>query len=370
MIQTPPPVRRIFALAALLVAPATAGAQAPGKPPAPDLPAVVAKGYDYLKAKQNPDGSLAPKLGGPGVTALAVAALVRHGKPADDPVVAKGLSYLESRIKPDGGVYDKGLANYTTCLAILAFTEANQNGKYTAAIANAAKFVRTLQNGEADPAKLTYGGVGYDGASRPDVSNTQFFVEALKASGAGADDPAVKKALVFLGRSQNLPGEFNDQPFAKLAAEDDLGGVVYNPLDQSNAKSEKRTAAGGLRSEGGMTYAGLKSFLYAGVTADDARVKAALKWIRRHYTLKSNPGMGEAGLYYYYQTFAKAMMALGQDKIKDDSGAEHVWRAELVAELAARQQPDGSWANANRAYLENQPELATAFALLALSYCR
>ena len=47
-------------------------------------------------------------------------------------------------------------------------------------------------------------------------------------------------------------------------------------LDQDNEKSEKRTAAGGLRSEGGMTYAGLKSFLYAGVSKDDPRVKAAV----------------------------------------------------------------------------------------------
>ena len=39
-----------------------------------------------------------------------------------------------------------------------------------------------------------------------------------------------------------------------------------------------------------MTYAGLKSFLYAGVSKDDPRVKAAVEWVRKHYTVTENPG--------------------------------------------------------------------------------
>ncbi len=361
---------RPAALAFTLVFASAALGQPQARPDPAALKAAVDKGYQALKARQNPDGSLAPKLGGPGVTALAAAALVRNGYPATDPVVAKALSYLEKSTRPDGGVYDKGLANYTTCLAILAFKEANGGGKYDGVIKKATDFVRGLQNGEADPAALNYGGAGYDGKSRPDLSNTQFFLEALTAAGAAPDDPAVKKALAFVSRSQNLPGEFNGQPFAKLANDDDKGGFVYNPLDQSNVKSDKRTAAGGLRSEGGMTYAGLKSFLYAGVAKDDPRVKGAIKWIGRHYTLKENPGMGTTGLYYYYHTFAKAMDALGQDVFTDESGVKHPWRVELFDTLKAAQTETGGWANANGAYLENQPELATAFALLALSYCR
>ena len=41
-----------------------------------------------------------------------------------------------------------------------------------------------------------------------------------------------------------------------------------------------------------MTYAGLKSMIYAGVKHDDPRVKAAYEWIQKHYTLDENPGMG------------------------------------------------------------------------------
>jgi squalene-hopene/tetraprenyl-beta-curcumene cyclase len=119
-----------------------------------------------------------------------------------------------------------------------------------------------------------------------------------------------------------------------------------------------------------MTYAGLKSFLYAGVSKDDARVKGAIKWIRSHYTLDENPGMGQAGLYYYYHTFGKALAAWGEDRFKDVKGLEHDWRADLFEAAKKRQRPDGSWVNAgDRAYGETNPELATAFALMALSYC-
>jgi len=344
--------------------------QADAAPKPDDIKAVVDKAAAYLKTKQNDDGSLAPKFSGPGITALAVAALVRNGYGTDTPVVAGGLKYLEGSVQKDGGVYSKGLANYTTCLAIVAFKEANAGGKYDKVLAAATKFVKSLQYGDGtDEKDVAFGGVGYDGKGRPDLSNTHFMVEALLAAGVPKDDPAIKRALAFVSRSQNLPGEFNDQPYAKKASDDDKGGFVYNPADPAKQKDDKRTAEGGLRSEGGMTYAGLKSFLYAGVGKDDPRVKAAVAWVRRHYTVKENPGQKLAGLYYYYHTFAKAMDALGEEQFADAAGVKHDWRQELFDELKAKQAADGSWANTNAAFLENQPELATAFAVLALSYC-
>ncbi len=119
-----------------------------------------------------------------------------------------------------------------------------------------------------------------------------------------------------------------------------------------------------------MTYAGLKSMIYAGVDADDPRVQAAMKWLQGHYTLQENPGMGSSGLYYYYHTFAKALDATGQATFTDADGVEHDWRAELVTKLAEEQQPTGAWVNANERWLEADPNLATAYVLLALSYCQ
>jgi squalene-hopene/tetraprenyl-beta-curcumene cyclase len=330
---------------------------------------LVDKAYAYLKKHQGGDGSFSPRIAGPGVSALVAAALLRNGYGPDDPVVAGALRYLEKSVRNDGGIYDKGLANYTTSVAIMALKEANKDGKYDTILANAAKFLKGLQFDESgdDPRG---GGVDYgDKKGRPDLSNTAYFVEALLAAGVSKDDPAVQRALKFVSRCQNLPGETNDQPFAKKTTEDDKGGLTYVP--QVTDENRYKTAAGGLRSLGAMTYSGLKSFLYSGVSKDDPRVQGAVNWIRRHYTLDENPGMKQAGLYYYYHTFAKALDALGEDRFADAAGVKHDWRAELVAALKKRQQPDGHWINpTDKAFAEADPNLATAFALLAVSYTR
>jgi squalene-hopene/tetraprenyl-beta-curcumene cyclase len=68
----------------------------------------------------------------------------------------------------------------------------------------------------------------------------------------------VQRALVFVGRCQNLKSEFNGRPFATKATDDGRGGLVYNPLDAGRNRRDA-TAQGGLRSAGAMTYAGLRT---------------------------------------------------------------------------------------------------------------
>src|SRR5262249_23608931 len=114
----------------------TSLALAAGQPRGPDLKdvqATVDRAVAYLAAPQGQDGTFAPRLGGPGVSALVAAGLIRQGR-TDAPVTQKTLSYLEKSVKPDGGIYDRGLANYTTSVALIAFHEANAKGKYDAII--------------------------------------------------------------------------------------------------------------------------------------------------------------------------------------------------------------------------------------------
>jgi squalene-hopene/tetraprenyl-beta-curcumene cyclase len=99
-------------------------------------------------------------------------------------------------------------------------------------------------------------------------------------------------------------------------------------------------------------------------------VKAAMGWISANYNLSTNPGMGSSGLYYYYHTFAKTLSVVGVDSIQDANGKEHDWRKELIATLQTRQQRNGSWTNENERWLEGDPNLVTAYALMALSHCR
>ncbi|MEO8270873.1 MAG: hypothetical protein ABI557_14205, partial [Aureliella sp.] len=130
------------------------------------------------------------------------------------------------------------------------------------------------------------------------------------------------------------------------------------------------TPSGGLRSYGSMTYAGLKSMIYAGLSPKDPRVAAALTWIKKHYTLESNPGLGDAGLYYYYHLFAKALDSAELSDFTAADGQQHDWRAELVEHLGKLQAADGSWTNSNSKWMESDPNLATVFSLLALSHCK
>jgi squalene-hopene/tetraprenyl-beta-curcumene cyclase len=363
-------VHRIF-IALLAGLSVIAGSSLRAAEPSPEeIKASLDKAMAFLKSRQNEDGSFASKQGGPGITGLIVAGLIRNGYSPDDPMIYKARKYLEQYVQKDGGIYNKQLANYTTCVALMAFKEANKSGKYDKIIENATKFLKSLQSDPGDESDTKFGGVGYNGKERPDASNTQYFVEALLSAGVSKNDPAVQNAIKFLSRCQNLPGETNDRPFAKKTTEDDKGGLTYNPADADDPKSKNRTPEGGLRSAGTMTYAGLKSFLYAGLSKDDPRVKAAVDWIRRHYTLEENPGAGQAGLFYYYHLFAKAMDALGESEFTDAKGVKHIWRQELFEALKKRQRADGSWVNENRAFLEDVPELSTAYAILSLSYCQ
>ena len=171
---------------------------------------------------------------------------------------------------------------------------------------------------------------------------------------------------MFVSRCQNLKSEFNDQPWAGKVND---GGFIYTAANGGSSLAGNEPG-GGLRSYASMTYAGLKSMIYAGLTADDPRVKAALDYIAKHYTLDENPGLGQKGLYYYYQTFAKAMALLASRRSIDARARVHDWRAELVAALAKRQNPDGSWVNPADRFMEGDPNLVTAYGLLALAYCR
>ena len=333
---------------------------------------MIDKAVAFLGTKAQADDGSYNAAAGPAVTALVTTAILRHGRSPEDPAVAKSLKYLEGFVREDGGVYAEGTyyKNYETCIAILCFTEANRGGKYDKLIKGADAFVKSNQWGAAGdkgPQDVEFGGAGYGKSKRPDLSNTSFLIDALKAAGNDENSEAVQRALIFVSRCQNLESKDNTTPFS---AKINDGGFYYTPAAGGVSQAGVDEATGGLRSYASMTYAGLKSMIYAGVKPDDPRVKAALGWLKKNYDLDSNPGMGTSGLYYYYHTFAKALSALGQDKFVDEKGVEHDWRKELIDELASRQRDDGSWLNEDPRWLEGDASLVTGYALLALSYCK
>jgi squalene-hopene/tetraprenyl-beta-curcumene cyclase len=327
------------------------------------------KGCQFLEVTQNADGSwTSPE--SVGITGLVTTALLQSGKSVDDLTVQQALKFLTARQQADGGIFATGSRhqNYETCIAILALSEANADGRFDEAIEKAEQFLRGLQWDEGEGIESSdgaYGGGGYDSKQRPDMSNTQFLIEALRKAGAGENDPAIQRALVFVSRAQNLESRHNTLDFAGKVND---GGFIYTPARGGESKAGL-TDNGGHRSYGSITYAGLKSMIYAGLGKDDQRIQAATEWIRRNYTLEENPAMGQQGLFYYYQTFGKTMSVLGESQFEDSQGVRHEWKAELVAVLASLQQPNGSWVNEADRWYEGDPNLVTAYSLIALHYC-
>jgi squalene-hopene/tetraprenyl-beta-curcumene cyclase len=331
--------------------------------------AMVDRAVAFLRTTQGADGSFSSHAG-IGPTAVVVTGLMDSGLRRDDPMVEKGLDYLGKFVQSDGGIYHPDLMfrNYETNLAMVAFIRANGQGKYDETIAGAERFVKQLQWDESEdrsPDDLYYGGAGYGSHQRPDMSNTQFLIESLRAAGNGPEDESIQKALVFVSRCQNLETQHNPTPFASKNPD---GGFYYTCANGGESKAGE-TPNGGLRSYASMTYAGLKSMIYAGVDRDDPRVKAAYDWIRKHYDLEVNPGIGKQGLYYYYQVMAKALDAMQLETLVEENGTSHPWRAELIDLLAEKQQPEGYWVNDETRWLEGDANLVTGYVLLALAQC-
>ncbi|MEI8211742.1 MAG: prenyltransferase/squalene oxidase repeat-containing protein [Planctomycetota bacterium] len=349
------------------VASSLAGAIGTTQVTAEERRAMIDRAVSFLKQSQAQDGSFSSQ-GGPGVTGLVVAALLSVEVPDDHPVVSQGLKYLLATKREDGGLYAPGSrhANYETCLAMMALQRANGDGKFGGIIEGAQKFVVSAQWDETEgqkPEDPGFGGAGYGSKSRPDLSNTAFFIDALRSTGVPENDPAIARALAFVSRCQNLESPANNTPFAGLIND---GGFYYTPANGGDSMAGKEDATGGLRSYASMTYAGLKSMIYAGVDKSDYRVKAAQKYLARNYSVNSNPGMGAAGLYYYLHTMAKAMSLLDDPIFVSDQG-KHDWKQDILGQLKTTQKENGSWTNPEARWMEGDPNLVTGYALLTLS---
>ncbi|MCK4343365.1 MAG: terpene cyclase/mutase family protein [Phycisphaerae bacterium] len=333
---------------------------------------ITERGAKYLLAAQEKNGGWASETG-PGISCLVLKALIRTPSVGPDhPAVKRGIECVLKSQRADGGIYAaEGLyKNYESAVALSMFAVLNKP-EYQDRITALRKFLKGLQWDEGEGKSLDdpwYGGSGYGRHQRPDITNTHTMLDALRDSGLSSDDPAYKKALVFVQRCQML-GETNPQPFAAGSTQ---GGFIYTPANMGESKAGYQQIAGRseLRCFGTVTYAGFKSLLYAGLKRDDPRVRAAFEWIRRYWTLKYNPNMPERqtqeGLYFYYHVFARALRAWGEDVIEDQRGVKHNWRQELIQQLASLQKEDGSWVNEADRYMEGIPTLTTAFAQLAI----
>ncbi|MFO1216273.1 MAG: prenyltransferase/squalene oxidase repeat-containing protein [Burkholderiaceae bacterium] len=355
--------RHLLATPACLLLPTMAAHAAPDMDPDLRRRCVrgIAGGLHYLRGQQAPDGSVLKSVG---ITALSLRAFLESPEKyteADGPFITRQVEFLLANVRPDGSISTTLQSTaYNTAVAMVALA-ATKNPKYDPVIAGARKFLLAHQADEGEgykPDHPFYGGIGYGGGERPDMSNVYMVLESLKATSTDPKDPVWQKALVFVNRSQNR-SESNDQ---KWAGND--GGFAYRP------GSNPTEYENGTSSYGGMTAAGLLSLLFAGADKNDPRVQAAYKWMTANYTLDFNPGTTKKhGIFYFYNAFAKVMSAYGEDTFVDGNGQRHNWRNELGQKLLSLQAPDGSWSNRDsNAWWEDRPQLVTAWSVIALEH--
>jgi hypothetical protein len=279
--------------------------------------------------------------------------------PAPTGAVDNAVKFIKRNINSAGllGLNDStaDYPNYATGLAVRALCRAKASG-WDAMLAALRLQQFTEQNGwHRDDAPYGAWGMGGDRRTPPDAGHvdlamTRYVLEGFAAAGVRPPDDALAKALVYIGRCQNPDGGFF---FSTVEADINKAGEDTN-LDTSTTRKGGGNAR--FRSYGSTTADGVLALRAAGVPNDDPRLIKGLKWLREHHKYNSVPGFeGTAratwatGLRYYY------------------AGAISSAIPEL-AMLLPEQRADGSWANQNNIVKEDDPLIATAFAVRCL--CR
>jgi squalene-hopene/tetraprenyl-beta-curcumene cyclase len=318
----------------------------------------IEKGLLWLRGRQSGDGSWDGSLG---ITSLDTLALLNEGYFESDATVKLAINFILGHTHTDGSIWtDSSHQLYETSLAIMTLV-ATHNGTYQNVIQAAKNWLVSTQWVGVAKEDWQYGGFGYEENQRPDLSNTQFALLALDAAGLPKDDPVWTKVQVFLARCQNINFSvtvnvsgtpYTVTPYNAYGGYD--GGSIYQPGN---------SLAGGEKSYGSMTGAGIWGLLLSGANMSDSRFVAAFNWVSNNYGWNGNPGFGDPtyGQFYYYLSMAKALTMTG---LKNVSG--HDWYADLYNKLSGLQSSAGYWQNPNSWAYENVPELATAYAILAL----
>jgi hypothetical protein len=264
--------------------------------------------------------------------------------------VDRAIEFIRRNVNAEGllGLMDSTAVdypNYATGLAVRALARV-KTGSAATILATLITGLRaqqfTGQNGwhrEDAP----YGAWGMGGQRRTppdaghvDLAMTRYVLEGLAVAGIRPPDTALADALVYLDRCQNPDG-----------------GFFFSTVEADINKAGED--AGRFRSYGSTTADGVLALRAAGVAADDPRLVRAKKWLRDHHRFDRVPGFegtvretwAEGLRFYYAGAISSAMPELSV--------------------LLPLQRADGSWANTNNIVKEDDPLIATAFAIRAIA---
>jgi squalene-hopene/tetraprenyl-beta-curcumene cyclase len=303
--------------------------------------------------------------------------------------IDRAIAYIIAKQNDDGSFSEGDGSNksYVTSVILMVLATVDKE-KYKDHIKKAQDYLVGGQKKEGiDMGGSGYGDVKPEGEKRTkcNLSTTGFAAEALKASDLPKDSEYWKNVVLFLQKCQNNSETNTDPELQKMLVEMGLkvgndGGFIYAPDESKAGTEEISTGEKILKSYGSMTYEGLKSFIYAGLTKDDPRVQSAISWIKKNYTLEVHPGFGIdevkrthlQGLFYYYMMFAKALDVLGEETLVTADGKSHKWAEELLTKLVLLQteEKNRAWKNKATRWMEDNPILCSSYALIAYNVLR
>ncbi len=333
--------------------------------------AAVAKGVRYLETTQKPSGAWSDEQF-PALTGLPLWALAGAGNKELKAISDKAADFIVSKAQPDGGLYvpipgrkGGGLGNYNTSVCVVGL-HATGRKDLTPLLLKARSYIASSQQ---EMEGVYQGGFGYDkatGREYADLMNTTFAADAMRRTESLEENrPAgEKKADINWDRALKFAESLQQKDGA------DKGGFYYHPENPKAGTKTDGTGRERINAYGSISYAGLLTMLHAKLDRADPRVKSAFEYLSKYWTLEENPGVGEQGLYFYYTIIARALNAAQSDsQLKKDGDGELIpWRELLIKKLIALQKPDGSWVNDNNRWWENDPVLATSYALIALEF--
>ena len=367
----------------------------------------LAKAREFLWSQQHDDGSwrseqYAVMRSGQALTPFVLHTLLASTDSLTSTEIEKtkkAIAFIVSQLDDDGalGKADPDILEYpvySTAYAILAIDrlrkldqEASAEHRLKAS-KNLIRLSRFLISSQFDEKSgfttemPAYGGWGFDKAQQPgdpghmDLAHTRRAIDAAFALGVhftnnGGDVRA--RTQRFLAVVQKRPETLEIQPIpdgverAKQIPFD--GGFYFSPVVLQANKGRLEEDGNTWRSYATATCDGILALLAAGVPKDDERVTTAVAWLKQHTSLDYPQGIptdypepwGDALKYYHVAVRAEVYDAL------DFPTAEKLALAEKVAAL---ERPDGSFANAESPLMkEDDPLLATALAVVALSHC-
>jgi A-macroglobulin complement component/prenyltransferase/squalene oxidase-like repeat protein len=387
---------------ALLLLVAAVGCSQP-QAPASSREQGIKDGVAFLLKQQSDDGAwrsdvYATFKDGTALTPLVLCALQDSAESADTKAARqKASEWLAKMARPDGTI-DEGKEGipyqvYTAALTVTALSH-SENKEHTKARDAWLKYLLdrqlTEQNGWHHEDKQ-YGGWGYypgmprkpaPGQSVPgqhllesNISATAFALDAIAAAKGWDETTAVflLPESYVLRRYQNDDGGFHfvhDDPVRNKA-----GASGTGPDGRPRFHSYGSATADGARLAWWCDSAWRQPDP-PGAVMVRGNAPAFLKaqwWLEKHFTPDRHPGTyipthepnRNAVYFYYAASVAKTFRLLG---VKEVYGRP--WAEQLAEALLAKQLPDGSWANPVDLVRENDPIVATAYALTALAEYR